>query len=182
MKAPNDLPVIWSAEGVIARAVRALEIVTELGGRWSAWLAAVLVAVTGLVVLLRYGFSIGSIQLQESIIYINAAMVVLGAGYTLKHNGHVRVDVVYGRLSDRGKAMVNIGGSLLLLLPSMVYVLWVSWDYVAVSWQIRERSAESGGLPYVYLLKSGILVLCGLLIWQAVAELLKDLTRLVRKP
>ena len=64
----------------------------------------------------------------------------------------------------------------------MVYELWVSWDYSAVSWAIRERSAESGGLPYVYLLKSGILVLCGLLIWQAVAELLKDLTRLVRKP
>lgn len=153
---------------------------TELAGRVIAWLAVLLVLVMGLIVGLRYGFSVGSIALQESVIYINTLMVVIGAAYTLKQDGHVRVDVFYGRLSAGHKALVNIVGTLVFLLPAMAYILWVSWDYVAVSWQIRERSAENSGLPYVYLLKSGIVGLCVLLIWQGFAELLKNF-RLLRQ-
>ncbi|MEX2131663.1 MAG: TRAP transporter small permease subunit, partial [Pseudohongiellaceae bacterium] len=118
--------------------------------------------------------------LQESVIYINTLMVAVGAAYTLKQDGHVRVDVFYGRLSDRGKGIVNILGTVILLLPAMGYIAWVSWDYVSVSWQIRERSAENSGLPYVYLLKFGILLLCGLLILQGVAELLRNISILRR--
>lgn len=150
-----------------------LDGVTETLGRVAAWLVVALVAVTGLVVLLRYGFSYGSIALQESVLYLNTLLVVVGGAYALKHDGHVRVDVFYARLSPRGRAWVNGLGIVLLLLPAMGYVLWVSWDYVALAWRIRERSSEASGLPWVYLLKTGILVLAGLLIWQGLAELLR---------
>lgn len=153
----------------------------ELAGRAIAWLTVLLVLVMGLIVALRYGFSFGSIALQESVIYINTLMVVIGAAYTLKQDGHVRVDVFYGRLPSRRRALVNIIGTLLFLLPAMGYILWVSWDYVALSWQIRERSAENSGLPYVYLLKSGIVVLCVLLLLQGVAELLRNARMLAKR-
>jgi TRAP-type mannitol/chloroaromatic compound transport system permease small subunit len=150
-----------------------LEKVTERTGTRAAWLAAALVMVTGVVVLLRYAFQTGSIALQESLIYINALLFTLGAAYTLKHDRHVRVDIFYSRMSLRNRALVDLGGSLLLLFPLCGYILWTSWDYVAFSWQIRERSAETSGLPFVYLLKTTILILAGFLLWQGFAEACK---------
>ena len=158
-----------------------LEAPVEAGGRLVAWLSLLLVLVMGLIVALRYGFSFGTISLQESVMYINGLMVAVGAAYTVKQDGHVRVDVFYGRLNDRNKALVNLGGTLFLLLPGIAYIFYVSWDYVALSWQIRERSAENSGLPYVYLLKSCLLLMCGLLLWQGIAELFKNLLLLRRK-
>ncbi len=151
-----------------------LDNICDYAGRTVAWLAVLLVAVTGLVVLLRYGFQFGSIALQESILYINALIVSLGAAYTLKQDAHVRVDVVYGTLSPRRKAWINLLGTALLLLPALSYIIWISWDYVALSWQIRERSAESSGLPYIYLLKSSLILLPAMLLWQGTVELLKN--------
>lgn len=158
----------------LARIAAQLDRVSDYAGRTVAWLAVLLVAVTGLVVLLRYGFQYGSIALQESILYINALIIALGAAYTLKLDAHVRVDMIYGTLSPRRKAWINLLGTALLLLPAMTYIIWISWDYVALSWQIRERSAESSGLPYIYLLKSSLILLPALLLWQGVVELLKN--------
>lgn len=146
-------------------------------GRTSAWLAFALVLVTALIVVMRYAFRTGSISLQESIIYINALIFVLGAAYTLKEQGHVRVDIFYRKLSPNGQALIDCLGYILFLLPSMVYIIYVSWDYVAVSWQIREGSAETSGLPYVYLLKSSIIILPALLLVQGISELCKTLLR-----
>ncbi|MEZ5519544.1 MAG: TRAP transporter small permease subunit [Gammaproteobacteria bacterium] len=150
-----------------------IQAVTGWIGRAVAWLATVLVLVTGLVVLLRYAFQTGSIALQESLIYINALLFTLGAGYTLRHDGHVRVDIFYSRMTNRNRALVDTAGTLFLLLPVCGYILWSSWDYVAFSWRIHEGSAESSGLQIVYLLKSTILVLATFLLWQGIAELLK---------
>jgi TRAP-type mannitol/chloroaromatic compound transport system permease small subunit len=158
--------------------IQAIESLSEYGGRALAWLAVVLVAVTGLVVLLRYGFQFGSIALQESILYINALLITAGAAYTLKHDGHVRVDIFYARLTRRRQLWINLLGTLLLLLPTMAFIIWISWDYVALSWRIRERSAENSGLPYIYLLKSCVIALPGLLLWQGIAELLKNMSHL----
>jgi TRAP-type mannitol/chloroaromatic compound transport system permease small subunit len=157
--------------------VRKIQAVTDYIGRGVAWLATVLVLVTGLVVLLRYAFQAGSIGLQESLIYINALLFTLGAAYTLKQDGHVRVDIFYARMSNRNRALVDLAGTLFLLLPVCGFILWSSWDYVALSWRIREGSAEISGLPIVYLLKTTILVLAVFLGWQAIAELLKALRR-----
>ena len=151
---------------------------SERLGKTIAWLALVLVLVTALVVLLRYAFQTGSIALQESLLYMNALLFTLGAAYTLKQNGHVRVDIFYNRFSARGKAFTDIGGTIFLLLPVSGYILWSSWDYVAFSWEVRERSAETSGLPFVYLLKTTILLLGGFLFLQGISELLKSIQQL----
>lgn len=134
-----------------------------------------MVVVTFYIVLTRYVFNSGSIAVQESIIYLNALLFLLTAGYTLKHDGHVRVDIFYGPASPRYKAWANLLGGLLLLLPVAVFILWASWDYVAAAWRIRETSPEAGGIPYVYLLKSLIVVMAVLVILQGVAEILRNL-------
>lgn len=146
-------------------------------GRSAAWLALLMVLVMGLIVLLRYVFQIGSIALQESVMYLNAMIFVFGVAYTLKQQGHVRVDVFYNRLGSRQRELVEILGTVLFLFVSCGFIAWASWDYVAVSWRIREGSAESSGLPFVYLLKSSLLILPLLLAAQGVAELLRAISR-----
>ncbi len=142
-------------------------------GRSFAWLALLMVLVMGLIVVLRYVFQIGSIALQESVMYLNALIFTMGAAYTLKEQGHVRVDVFYNRCSKRTQKLIDLAGSLFFLLVSCGFIIWASWDYVSISWRIREGSAESSGLPLVYLLKTCLLVLPLLLILQGIAEMLK---------
>jgi TRAP-type mannitol/chloroaromatic compound transport system permease small subunit len=161
------------------RLAAAIDNVAERLGRAAAWLSFVLVLVVGVIVVLRYGFQLGSIALQESVMYINGTLFVLGAGYTLKAQGHVRVDVFYSRFSPRGRALVDSLGALLFLLPAAFFIAWISWDYVAVAWRIREGSPEASGLPFVYLLKTHIIVLPVLLAVQGVSELLKSLRALL---
>lgn len=155
----------------------ALDRISDLTGRTVAWLALAMVLLMVAIVILRYFFQFGSIAMQESIMYLNAAVFTLGAAYTLKERGHVRVDIFYSRLSPPRQGLVDLLGGLLLLLPSMVCIIWLSWDYVALSWRIREGSAEASGLPLVYLLKSGLLVLAALLLVQGISELIKDWRR-----
>ena len=152
---------------------------TEKLGRGSAWLSLAMVLVTLLIVVLRYMFQVGSIALQESIMYINALVFSLGAAYTLKEQGHVRVDIFYSKFSPRAKAVVDIVGVCLFLFLTLGFIAWSSWDYVAVSWRIRESSTEASGLPIVYLLKSTIFLLVGLLALQGVSELIKSVRVLV---
>ena len=139
------------------------------------WLALALVLVTFAVVVLRYLFQFGSIAMQESILYLHASLFLLGAAYTLKRDGHVRVDIFYRGFTPRGKALVDLLGSLLLLLPVCSFLLWVSWDYVAGAWALREGSPEAGGLPFVYLLKTLIPLAAALLILQGVSQALASL-------
>lgn len=141
-------------------------------GHASAWLALLLVLGMVLVVTLRYGFGIGNIALQESLTYLHGSLFMLAMAYTLNEDEHVRVDVLYQRWSPRTRAWINLLGTLLLLLPLCGALFWLSWDYVLTSWQQREASAN-GGLPFVYLLKSLLLVLPVLLSVQALAELLR---------
>lgn len=150
-------------------------------GQLFSWLTLGMVIVMATIVVLRYVFQIGSIALQESVIYINALIFTFGVGYTLKEQGHVRVDIFYSRLSSRQRAWIDLCGTLLLLVPSAVFIIWVSWDYVSISWQIREGSAESSGLPYVYLIKSAILILPGLLLLQGISEILKTVITIRRR-
>jgi TRAP-type mannitol/chloroaromatic compound transport system permease small subunit len=163
------------AVSLVSRLANSLDRFAERTGRTVAWLALLLVLVTFGVVVLRYLFAIGSIALQEAILYLHASLFLLGAAYTLKVDGHVRVDIVYRRLSDRGQALVDLLGALFLLLPVCGFMLWISWDYVATAWSLREGSRETGGLPYVYLLKTLIPLASGLLILQGVSQALHSL-------
>jgi TRAP-type mannitol/chloroaromatic compound transport system permease small subunit len=123
-------------------------------GRTVAWACLFVVVVQFAVVLLRYGLGIGSIWLTESILYAHAALFMLAAAWTLHEGGHVRVDVFYTEASPRRKALVDLCGALLLLLPFMLVLAWLSFPYVARSWEILERSRETSGLPGVFLLKT----------------------------
>ena len=123
-------------------------------GRAVAWLALAIVLVQFAVVVLRYVFGIGSIWLSESMIYGHAAMFMLAAAWTLQVGGHVRVDIFYADASPRTKALVDLLGALLLLLPFVAVILWFALPYVGRSWALLERSRETSGLPFVYLLKT----------------------------
>ena len=149
---------------------------TQRLGSGLSWLGLVMMLVTVLVVLLRYGFDIGWIAMQETVLYLHAAIFMLGMSYTLKHDGHVRVDVFYRNFSKRGQAWVNLLGFLFLLLPICLFIGLISFDYVQASWSLKETSAEAGGLPWVYLLKSLILLMVGALMLQGLAEFLRSLS------
>ena len=151
-----------------------LEQTSELSGRFIAWLTLFIVLVTFIVVVLRYAFDIGSIALQESISYMHAFVFMLGAAYTLKHDGHVRVDIFYRKMSTTKKAWVDLLGTLLLLFPVCLFILISSWDYVLTSWSLLEESGEAGGLAYVYILKTSLLIMPVLLMLQGTALSLKS--------
>jgi TRAP-type mannitol/chloroaromatic compound transport system permease small subunit len=157
-----------------AALIGALERINDLVGRTVAWLALAMVAVTFLVVVLRYLFDLGWIALQESVTYMHALLFMLGIGYALRHDGHVRVDIFYQRLSPRGRAWVDLLGTLLLLFPVCLFIAWMAWDYVAASWAVAEASREAGGLPGVYLLKTLILVMPALVMVQGLATALRN--------
>jgi TRAP-type mannitol/chloroaromatic compound transport system permease small subunit len=146
----------------------------EKTGRFIAWLTLGMVGITFTVVVLRYLFNTGSIALQESITYLHATLFMLGAAWTLKEDGHVRVDIFYARQSRRTRAWIDLTGTLLLLFPVCGFILFSSLDYVAASWSVREGSQEAGGLDAVFLLKSAIPVMAVLLILQGCALILKN--------
>jgi TRAP-type mannitol/chloroaromatic compound transport system permease small subunit len=156
-----------------------LDGIAERVGNAAAWLALGLVMMTFAVVMLRYLFQLGWIAMQESILYLHAALFLLGAAYTLKRDGHVRVDIFYRGFTAKRKALIDLLGSLLLLLPVCSFLLWVSWDYVTTAWSIYEGSQEAGGLPYVYLLKTLIPVAVLLLILQGISQALSSLSILL---
>jgi TRAP-type mannitol/chloroaromatic compound transport system permease small subunit len=144
---------------------------SELTGHVTAWLTLAMVLVTCLVVVLRYVFDLGFIWLQESVTWMHAVVFMLGAAYTLEREDHVRVDVFYRRFDERGKALVDLVGVILFLLPLCAWIGWSSWDFVAASWRIKEASRESGGLPYpmVPLLKSVLVVMPAALALQGLS-------------
>ena len=154
---------------------RYLGLINEWIGRGVAWLTLLMVIITFSVVVLRYGFDLGSIAMQESVIYLHALNFMLGAAYTLKHDAHVRVDIFYQKMGKGGRAWVDLLGTLFLLLPVCGFIFWSSWDYVAVAWEVREGSGEAGGLPFVYLLKSILLLMPSLLIVHGTVIILKSL-------
>ncbi len=161
-----------------------LEGFTEWVGKICSWFSLFIMGITFTVVVMRYGFETGelklfglaasSIALQESVMYLHAMLFMLASAYTLKHNGHVRVDVFYRRFSAKTKALIDGLGSLLLLIPVAAFIAWSSLDFVTFSWQIRETSQEAEGLPWVWLLKALIPAMSALLIFQGLLEASKN--------
>lgn len=160
--------------------LRVADAVSEFAGRLAAGLAVLLVLLVFALVAVRYLFNAGSIAAQEAVLWLHAALFLLALGYALKQGAHVRVDVFSQRWSERTRARVECAGLLLLLLPLCVFLLWVSWDYVAASWAQREGSNQ-GGLPGWFLVKSLIPLAAVLLMLQAVAETLRACARARRR-
>ncbi|MGY0220080.1 TRAP transporter small permease subunit [Endozoicomonadaceae bacterium StTr2] len=168
-------------EVVSRQIIQKIDALTEATGRITSWCNILLMVVVCLVVLLRYGFNIGSIALQEAATWIHALIFMTATAWTLKHNGHVRVDIFYQRFTQKGQAWVNLLGSLFLLIPVCLFILWISFDYVAQSWAVQERSQDPGGLAAIYLLKSLIPVMACTLFLQGLAECLRNILVLTDK-
>jgi TRAP-type mannitol/chloroaromatic compound transport system permease small subunit len=156
-----------------------IDSVTEKTGKLISWFTLLMVLLTFLIVVLRYGFNMGWIAMQESVLYLHGMVFMLGAAYTLKADGHVRVDIFYQKFSVKGKALVNLFGALFLLLPVSIFIFYISFDYVATSWRIMEKSPEAGGLPFVYLSKSLLLLMAVTLSLQGLAEVCRNLQTLL---
>lgn len=143
------------------------------------WLTVAMVFAVLVVVVTRYFLQIGSIALQESVTYLHAMIFLLGIGFTLQHGGHVRVDIFYRQFAPRRKALVDFCGGIFFLMPVSVLIFYASWDYVWASWAIRETSAENNGLPFIYLLKTLMLLMPALLFLQGLSEILKSVLTLM---
>lgn len=142
------------------------------------WCALAMVLLQFTLVILRYVYGVSFIALNEGVLYLHGALFMLGAGYTLMVDGHVRVDIFYARLSARGRARIDVAGHLCFLLPSMTVLLVYSWPSVRRAWSILEGPISVGGIPASFLLKSLVAAFCILLIIQGVANLVRDLGRL----
>ena len=156
------------------RYVKLTDSINRSFGRIAGWLTTLMVINVFVDVLLRYGFNKVYIAMQELEWHLFAAIFLLGAGHTLKKNGHVRVDLVYNNFNDRQKAWVNLIGSILFLLPFSLMVVLSSQEFVLSSFQIRETSPDPGGLPARYILKTMIPLGFGLLVLQGIAEFFKN--------
>lgn len=155
--------------------VRYIDRMNDVIGRSISWLTLLMVIITFLVVVLRYVFSSGWIAMQESIIYMHSIVFMLGVAFTLKQNGHVRVDIFYERMGPRSRAWVDLLGAIFLLIPFCLFIILISWNYVSLSWSLLEGSRDAGGLPAVFLLKTTIPVMAMLLMLQGVAQGLRSI-------
>lgn len=164
------------------RLVRASDWISEKLIEVVKWFAFAMVLLTGALVIGRYVFGVGSLKGQEAVIYMHGGLFLFAAAATLVHNGHVRVDVIFSKVSARGKAIIDILGSVFLLVPLCLMILIVSQSYVGLSWQVLEGSPESDGLQWVYLLKTAIPAFALLLLLQGSAQALRNSLYLVGHP
>jgi TRAP-type mannitol/chloroaromatic compound transport system permease small subunit len=146
----------------------------EWTGKIISWLMPILVVLVCVDVTTRYLFDNTQTWIIELEWHLFAALFLLGAGYTLKHQRHVRVDLFYAKMGIRDKALVDFIGTLVLLIPWCILIIWVSFEYATISFLIREGSPDPGGLPARYIIKFIIPLGIGLLLLQAIALLLQS--------
>ena len=161
----------------LVKVVESIDRMSEWSGRAIAWLVLGLVLLVCYDVTMRYLFQSGSIALQELEWHLFALIFLLGAAYTLKHDEHVRVDLIYShrRISRKQRALVNVLGGVLLLLPFCVLIIYTSWPFVANAFSIGEGSPDPGGLPYRFLIKAAIPLGFTMLLIQGVSEVVRNI-------
>jgi TRAP-type mannitol/chloroaromatic compound transport system permease small subunit len=157
----------------LTAAAAAIDRLTAAVGHTVKWCVLAMVVIEVAVVLMRYVFGLGSIWLAEAIVYAHATLFMGAAAWTLQQGGHVRVDIFYADASPRARAIVDLAGALLLLLPFVAVLAGFSLPYVARSWAILERSREASGLPLVFLLKTLIPAFALLLGLQGIAQAIR---------
>jgi len=155
-----------------------IDALIERCGKCLALLLPIMVLLTFAIVVARYLFDLGTIAGQEAVMYLHGTAFMLGFAYALKHNAHVRVDVLANRFSARTRLWIDLAGHLLFLLPMCACIIWFSWDYVAAAWRVKEGSAEVGGIPAVYLLKSLLIASSLLLALQGFSEAMRCINNL----
>ena len=157
----------------VQKTVETIDRVNTTVGRAAAWCGLYIVVVEFALVVMRYALGIGSIRIQESVIYAHAALFMLAAAWVLKTDGHVRVDIFYAEAKPRTKAAIDLLGTVIFLAPFAVALLLLSLPYAARSWAIFERSPEASGLPFVFLLKTLIPLFAFLIGLQGIAQAIR---------
>jgi len=142
-------------------------------GRAAAWCCLYVVAAEFAVVVLRYALGLGSLRLQESVLYAHAGLFMLAAAWTMQVDGHVRVDIFYAQAKPRTRAAIELLGAIVFLAPFAAVLTWLSIPYVARSWAILEHSAQPSGLPFVYLVKTLIPLFSCLIGLQGLAQAIR---------
>ena len=157
-----------------------IESTTEWFGRIASWLVLAMVLLICYDVAMRYLFQQGSVALQELEWHLFALIFLLGSAYTLKHDEHVRVDIVYQSrfMSDKSRAWINILGTVFFLIPFCTLILITSWPFIENAFYYNEGSPDPGGLPYRFILKGSLLVAFGLLVLQGIANALRNINTL----
>ena len=158
--------------GALLRFARGVDRLNELIGRGVAWLGLAAVLICAAAATGRYALNVGSNAWLEIQWYLNAAVFLLVAGYTLKRNEHVRIDVINGRFSPRTQAWIDIFGGVFMLLPAVVIIGWYSWPSLVNSWHINEYSSDPGGLIR-WPVRLLIPVAFALLALQGLSEIIK---------
>ncbi|MGB7206214.1 MAG: TRAP transporter small permease subunit [Anderseniella sp.] len=157
--------------------VKRLDSINRNVGKVVRWAALLMVLIQFAIVLSRYVFGFSSVAVNESVLYLHSALFMLGAGYTLLMDDHVRVDIFYAKSSPLRRSAIDIFGHMVLLIPSMLVLAYWSWPSVANSWKILEGPISVGGIPASFLLKSLIPAFCVLLIIQSISCLLANILR-----
>ena len=148
---------------------RWIDTLNEWVGRGVAWVTLGLVVVVFVDVLMRYILNISFVFTQELEWHLFGFIFLIGAGYTLLHDGHVRVDIIYQRAGWKGRAWVNLCGVLLFLIPGCIMVISTSWKFTMNSFAILEGSPDPGGIPFRFILKGCIPVGFTLLLFQGIS-------------
>lgn len=167
---------------VIGSIVRLIDGLNNWIGNWTSWLSTILVLVVCYDVFTRYFLRKSSVAVQELEWHIFAVLFLVAAAYTLKEDSHVRVDVFYTLLSPRGKAWINLLGSLIFLIPFAILIIWTSKGFINMSWAIQETSPDPGGLPYRYILKAMIPFGFSLVLLQGISLALKSFCTVIGRP
>ncbi len=167
----------------LARVAGVIECFGEWSGRTIAWLTLALVLLVSYDVTMRYLFQEGSVALQELEWHLFALIFLLGAAYTLKHDEHVRVDLIYHArwMSERRRAWVDLLGTLFFLLPFSVLIIYSAWPFVENAYILSEQSPDPGGLPYRYLIKLMIPLCFVLLVIQGIAIIIRSAQKIAAR-
>lgn len=160
---------------LIEKIVNLIDLISEKIGRGVGWLTTLMVLLVFYDTVMRYAFNKGNVALQELEWHLFAVVFLVGAAYTLKQGGHVRVDILFIRFSEKTKAWVDLIGTLVFLIPFSLIVIYSTQKFIGNSWAVKEISPDPGGLPMRYLLKAMIPTGFVLLIIQGISEAGKSL-------
>ena len=139
------------------------------------YILIVLIVLVFSTVFFRYIFNMSYIIIQEIIMYLHALIFMFGISYALKENSHVKIDILYNSLNKRTQRVISIAGLVSFILPTALFIIYISIDMVTQSWMILEGSSEAGGLDLVFILKS-LIPISGILIFlQGISELIKHI-------
>ena len=163
----------------IERLCRRIDTLNEWVGRGTAWAALGLVLVVFADVIMRYLFNISFVFIQELEWQLFAFIFLIGAGYTLLYDGHVRVDVIYQRYSSKGKAWTNLLGVVFFLIPGCLMIIETSWHFAYRSWLMGEGSPDPGGIPFRFIVKGFIPVGFSLLLLQGISLGIRSLLQIL---